>query len=45
MTSLNPVLTVGEHVAEPFKFHQPVSARQAWRLGVHMLKSVGIQVP
>jgi oligopeptide transport system ATP-binding protein len=42
MTSLNPVLTVGEHVAEPFKFHQPVSARQAWRLGVEMLKSVGI---
>ena len=42
MTSLNPVLTVGEHVAEPFKFHRPVSARQAWRLGVQMLKSVGI---
>src|SRR4051812_1004226 len=42
MTSLNPVLTIGEHVAEPFKFHQPVSARQAWRLGVEMLKSVGI---
>src|SRR6185312_3409094 len=39
MTSLNPVLTVGEHVAEPFKFHQPVGARQAWRLGVQMLKS------
>jgi oligopeptide/dipeptide ABC transporter ATP-binding protein len=42
MTSLNPVLTVGEHVAEPFKFHQPISGRQAWRLGVQMLKSVGI---
>ena len=42
MTSLNPVLTIGEHVAEPFKFHQPVSASQAWRLGVEMLKSVGI---
>ena len=42
MTSLNPVLTVGEHVAEPFKFHRPVSGRQAWRLGVEMLKSVGI---
>jgi peptide/nickel transport system ATP-binding protein len=42
MTSLNPVLTVGEHVEEPFKFHQPVSGRQAWRLGVQMLKSVGI---
>src|SRR4029078_7980712 len=42
MTSLNPVLTIGEHVAEPFKFHQPVSARQAWRLGVQMLRSVGI---
>jgi peptide/nickel transport system ATP-binding protein len=42
MTSLNPVLTIGEHVAEPFKFHRPVSARQAWRLGVQMLKSVGI---
>jgi oligopeptide/dipeptide ABC transporter ATP-binding protein len=42
MTSLNPVITIGEHVAEPFKFHQPVSARQAWRLGVEMLKSVGI---
>jgi oligopeptide/dipeptide ABC transporter ATP-binding protein len=42
MTSLNPVLTVGEHVAEPFRFHQPVSARQAWRLGVEMLNSVGI---
>ena len=43
MTSLNPVLTIGEHVAEPFKFHQPVSARQAWRLGVEMLKSVGFR--
>ncbi len=42
MTSLNPVLTIGEHVAEPFKFHQPVGVRQAWRLGVDMLKSVGI---
>src|SRR5712692_7832881 len=42
MTSLNPVLTIGEHVAEPFKFHQPVGVRQAWRLGVEMLKSVGI---
>src|SRR6266850_4728749 len=42
MTSLNPVLTIGEHVAEPFKFHRPVGARQAWRLGVQMLKSVGI---
>ncbi|MDQ3808665.1 MAG: ABC transporter ATP-binding protein, partial [Chloroflexota bacterium] len=42
MTSLNPVLTVGEHVSEPFKFHQQVTGRQAWRLGVQMLKSVGI---
>lgn len=45
MTSLNPVLTVGDQVAEPIALHQRVGRREAWRRAVEMLQLVGIPSP
>lgn len=42
MASLNPVLTVGEHVREPFVFHGKATGRRALALAIAMLKAVGI---
>jgi peptide/nickel transport system ATP-binding protein len=45
MTSLNPVFTVGEQIAEVLRLHRPVSARQAWDRAVALLEEVGIPDP
>lgn len=45
MTSLNPVLTVGDQIAEAIRLHEPVSAGEAWRRAVEMLERVGIPEP
>jgi oligopeptide/dipeptide ABC transporter ATP-binding protein len=45
MTSLNPVFTVGNQIAEAVKAHRPVSNREAWNRGVEMLAAVGIPAP
>ena len=45
MTSLNPVYTVGNQIAEAIKLHQRKSARQAWADAVDTLKKVGISEP
>ncbi len=45
MTSLNPVYTVGNQIAEAIKLHQKKSARTAWADAVRMLRKVGIADP
>ena len=42
MTSLNPILTVGEQIAEVVKLHEKCSHAQAWRKAEEMLEMVGI---
>ncbi len=42
MTSLNPVYTIGDQVAETVRLHQGKSRRDAWRSAVEMLEKVGI---
>ncbi|HSV94035.1 MAG TPA: ABC transporter ATP-binding protein [Desulfobacterales bacterium] len=45
MTSLNPVLTVGEQIAEPAVLHRSLNKRAAHALAVEMLQKVGISEP
>jgi len=45
MTSLNPVFTVGEQIAEAVALHQRRSASEAWAAAVEMLRVVGIPAP
>ena len=42
MTSLNPVMTVGEQIAEVIKLHQKVSSAEAVKRSMNMLTTVGI---
>lgn len=42
MTSLNPVLTVGEQIMEAIILHQKLCRSEAKKLAVEMLKKVGI---
>ncbi|WPK13000.1 ABC transporter ATP-binding protein [Lysinibacillus louembei] len=45
MTSLNPVLTVGEQIAETIRLHEKLPRKQAWDKAVEMLRIVGIPSP
>jgi len=45
MTSLNPVYTVGNQIAEAIKLHQKKTASQAWTDAVSILEKVGIAQP
>lgn len=45
MTSLNPVYTIGNQVAESFIIHQQLSKKQAKERAIEMLKVVGIPSP
>src|SRR5690606_31061645 len=45
MSSLNPVFTVGDQVAEPIRVHKGVSRREAHRQAVELLAQVGISDP
>jgi peptide/nickel transport system ATP-binding protein len=45
MTSLNPVYTVGNQVAEVFRKHQKISKREALERSIEMLGMVGIPSP
>src|SRR5215470_12704523 len=45
MTSLNPVYTVGDQIAEAVRLHQGVGQREALARAVEMLKLVGIPSP
>ncbi len=42
MTSLNPVFTVGDQIAEPLMLHQQMNRRRAMDRAVEMLQVVGI---
>lgn len=45
MTSLNPVFTVGDQIAEAIGLHQGLGRKEARARAVEMLKAVGIQAP
>jgi oligopeptide/dipeptide ABC transporter ATP-binding protein len=45
MTSLNPVLTVGEQIAEGIRAHEDLPRREAWDRAVGLLQEVGIPDP
>jgi oligopeptide/dipeptide ABC transporter ATP-binding protein len=42
MTSLNPVFTVGDQIAEAVALHKKVARGEAWERAVEMLEQVGI---
>jgi oligopeptide/dipeptide ABC transporter ATP-binding protein len=42
MTSLNPVLTIGQQITEVIRTHKKCSQKEAWRTGVESLAAVGI---
>ncbi len=45
MTSLNPVLTVGEQISESLRIHQGLDRRAAWARAIEMLSLVRIADP
>src|SRR5690554_2997986 len=45
MTSLNPVYTVGEQIAEAVRLHRDVSRKEAREQAIRMLRLVGIPSP
>ena len=45
MTSLNPVIPVGEQIAEALRLHQGLTRKQAWAKSVEMIGLVGIPAP
>jgi oligopeptide/dipeptide ABC transporter ATP-binding protein len=45
MTSLNPVLTIGEQIAEAARLHEGMSYKEAGRWAVEMLRMVQIPEP
>jgi peptide/nickel transport system ATP-binding protein len=45
MTSLNPVYTAGEQIAETLRYHQAMSRREAFDEAIRMLKTVSIPSP
>lgn len=42
MTSLNPVLRIGDQVAEPFMLHRQLTKREAAERSIELLRQVGI---
>jgi oligopeptide/dipeptide ABC transporter ATP-binding protein len=45
MTSLNPVYTVGEQIAEAIRLHRKVSKREAWNQAIEGMRDVTIPAP
>ena len=45
MTSLNPVLTIGEQISEAISLHQGTNRQEAWERAVEMLQMVQIPDP
>ncbi len=45
MTSLNPVLPIGEQIAEPLRYHRGIPRAAAWKEATRLLERVGIPEP
>jgi oligopeptide/dipeptide ABC transporter ATP-binding protein len=45
MTSLNPVYTVGDQIAEAIRLHRKVSKKEAWNQAVEGMRDVSIPAP
>ena len=45
MTSLNPVLTIGDQISEGARVHKGLTRQKAWRWAVEMLRRVQIPEP
>ncbi|KWV46297.1 peptide ABC transporter ATP-binding protein [Bradyrhizobium macuxiense] len=45
MTSLNPVMRIGDQIIEAVRLHQKVSNKEAWKQAVDMLRLVRIPEP
>ena len=45
MTSLNPVYTVGEQIAEAIRLHRRVPKREAWNQAIEGMRDVAIPAP
>lgn len=45
MTSLNPLITIGEQIAETLRVHKGYSKKQAKEEAIRQLKNVGIPMP
>ncbi len=45
MTSLNPVFTVGEQIAEALRLHRKLDKKQAWQAAIEAMKEVSIPSP
>lgn len=45
MTALNPTMTIGKQLIEPFVIHQGMSRAEAWTKATEMLSKVGISSP
>lgn len=43
MTSLNPVMKIGDQIAEPIQLHQKKSKKEARQMALEFLKMVGIE--
>jgi oligopeptide/dipeptide ABC transporter ATP-binding protein len=45
MTSLNPVYTVGEQIAEALRLHRKLDKHQAWKAAIEAMREVAIPSP
>jgi len=45
MTSLNPVFTVGEQIAEALRLHRKLDKKKAWEAAIEAMKEVSIPSP
>jgi peptide/nickel transport system ATP-binding protein len=45
MTSLNPVMRIGDQITEAVRLHRPMTRKEAWNKAVEMLRLVRIPVP
>ncbi|HMO81949.1 MAG TPA: ABC transporter ATP-binding protein [Pyrinomonadaceae bacterium] len=45
MTSLNPVFTVGDQIAEALRLHRKISKKEAWQAAIEAMKEVAIPSP